>query len=144
MFAGSHRLNGNGEVTGLEWVLQAWERPRDDLFWALPVVAETWDGVLNDVHGFHVPAQDAMEAYAAASDGPVPEGGVRGGTGMTCHGFKGGTGTASRALAPDAGGWTVGVLVQANHGRRHRLTFNGAPVGREIPADIVPLPCRRS
>ncbi len=167
VFAGSHRLNGNGEVTGLEWVrecgllsspigltnshsvgvvrdalaqLQARERRRDQLFWAIPVVAETWDGVLNDVNGFHVGAEDALAAYAAAHDGPVPEGNVGGGTGMTCHGFKGGTGTASRQLAPEAGGWTVGVLVQANHGRRQRLTVNGAPVGREIDADVVPLP----
>ena len=167
VFAGSHRLNGNGEVTGLEWVresglltspiglttthsvgvvrdamveLQVRERPGSDLFWALPVVAETWDGVLNDVHGFHVRAQHAEQAHAAASDGPVPEGSVGGGTGMTCHGFKGGTGTASRALAPEAGGWTVGVLVQANHGRRSRLTVHGAPVGHEIPPEVVPLP----
>jgi D-aminopeptidase len=167
VFAGVHRLNGNGEVTGLEWLresgtlsspigltnthsvgvvrdalaaLQARERPTDALFWALPVVAETWDGLLNDVNGFHVRAQDAEQAYVAASDGPVPEGGVGGGTGMVCHGFKGGTGTASRALEPEAGGWTVGVLVQANHGRRSRLTVNGAPVGRDVPADVVPLP----
>ncbi|MDT0276728.1 DmpA family aminopeptidase [Blastococcus goldschmidtiae] len=167
VFAGSHRLNGNGEVTGMEWVrecgllgspialtnshsvgvvrdavarLQARERPGGELFWAIPVVAETWDGVLNDVNGFHVTAEDAMAAYASAGDGPVDEGNVGGGTGMTCHGFKGGTGTASRRLAEDAGGWTVGVLVQANHGRRSRLTVNGAPVGRDIPADVVPLP----
>ena len=167
VFAGSHRLNGNGEVTGLGWLrecgmlsspiamtnshsvgvvrdavarLQARERPRNQLFWAIPVVAETWDGVLNDVNGFHVTVEDAMAAYASADDGPVPEGNVGGGTGMTCHGFKGGTGTASRRIGKDSGGWTVGVLVQANHGRRGRLTINGAPVGRDIHADVVPLP----
>ncbi|SEL66137.1 L-aminopeptidase DmpA. Serine peptidase. MEROPS family S58 [Blastococcus sp. DSM 46786] len=167
VFAGSHRLNGNGEVTGLEWVresgtlsspigltnshsvgvvrdaiaaIQARERPRGQLFWAIPVVGETWDGVLNDVNGFHLGASDAWDAYAAADDGPVAEGNVGGGTGMTCHGFKGGTGTSSRRVDEESGGWTVGVLVQANHGRRGRLTVNGAPVGREIDADVVPLP----
>jgi D-aminopeptidase len=167
VFAGAHRLNGNGEVTGLEWLresgvltspvgltnthsvgvvrdalaqLQVQERPQGQLFWALPVVAETWDGVLNDVNGFHVQAQDALAACASAAGGPVPEGNVGGGTGMVCHGFKGGTGTASRRVGDDAAGWTVGVLVQANHGRRGRLTVNGAPVGRAIGADVVPLP----
>jgi D-aminopeptidase len=167
VFAGSHRLNGNGEVTGLEWLresglltspvgltnshsvgvvrdalaqLQVRERPQEQLFWALPVVAETWDGVLNDVNGFHVQAEDALAACASAADGPVAEGNVGGGTGMVCHGFKGGTGTASRRVGDGAAGWTVGVLVQANHGRRSRLTVNGAPVGRAIGADVVPLP----
>ncbi len=167
VFAGSHRLNGNGEVTGLEWLrecgllgspigltnshsvgvvrdalaqVQVRERRRDQLFWAIPVVAETWDGVLNDVNGFHVRTEHALTAYASAAGGPVAEGNVGGGTGMTCHGFKGGTGTASRQVDEDEGGWTVGVLVQANHGRRTRLAVNGAPVGREIDADAVPLP----
>lgn len=167
VFAGCHRLNGNGEVTGLEWLrecgmlaspialtnshsvgvvrdalarVQAQERPSGQLFWAIPVVAETWDGVLNDVNGFHVSADDAAAAYASATAGPCEEGNVGGGTGMTCHGFKGGTGTASRRLEEAEGGWTVGVLVQANHGRRSRLTVNGAPVGREVDAAAVPLP----
>lgn len=167
VFAGSHRLNGNGEVTGLEWLreggllgspigltnshsvgvvrdalarVQAEERRHDQLFWAIPVVAETWDGILNDVNGFHVRTEDALSAYASASCGTVAEGNVGGGTGMICHGFKGGTGSASRRVDEDAGGWTVGVLVQANHGRRSRLAVNGAPVGREIGVHTVPLP----
>ncbi len=167
VFAGSHRLNGNGEVTGLEWLreagmlsspialtnshsvgvvrdalarLQAEHRRGDRLFWAIPVVAETWDGVLNDINGLHVRAEHAATAWTSAAGGPVAEGNVGGGTGMTCHGFKGGTGTASRRVDDDAGGWTVGVLVQANHGRRGRLAVNGAPVGRAIAADEVPLP----
>jgi D-aminopeptidase len=167
VFAGSHRLNGNGEVTGLEWLrecgllsspialtnshsvgvvrdalaaLQARERKGEGVFWAIPVVAETWDGVLNDINGFHVRADHAFQAWTSAASGPVAEGNVGGGTGLTCHGFKGGTGTASRQLDGDAGGWTVGVLVQANHGRRSRLAVNGAPVGREIGTDEVPLP----
>ena len=167
VFAGSHRLNGNGEVTGLEWLreagllsspigltnshsvgvvrdalarLQGQHRRGDGLFWAIPVVAETWDGLLNDVNGFHVHREHAVEAWTAAAGGPVAEGNVGGGTGMTCHGFKGGTGTASRQVDDAVGGWTVGVLVQANHGRRSRLAVNGAPVGREIGAEEVPLP----
>lgn len=106
--------------------------------WDLPVVAETWDGVLNDVNGFHVTAEHVREALAAASDGPVAEGNVGGGTGMICHGFKGGIGTASRL----AGAHTVGVLVQANHGRRRRLQVNGVPVGLELGPERVPVPSR--
>ncbi len=102
--------------------------------WALPVVAETWDGDLNDVDGFHVTAEHAHQAYAVARGGPVAEGGVGGGTGMTCHEFKGGIGTSSRAV----GEWTVGVLVQANYGRRERFSVNGVPVGQEIGHDVVP------
>jgi D-aminopeptidase len=167
VFAGAHALNGNGELTGLAWLREAGllmspiaitsthavgvvrdalvaaeaaDRPPSDLFWRLPVVAETWDGVLNDVNGGHVQAAHVHAALQDAHAGPVPEGSVGGGTGMVCHGFKGGVGTASRALDAHAGGYTVGVLVQANHGRRERLTINGVAVGRAIPAQEVPEP----
>jgi D-aminopeptidase len=161
-FAASHRLNGNGEVTGLEWIRESGflTTPiaitntfsvgvvRDALVtaaeeeghaeWHLPVVGETWDGVLNDIAGMHVRAEHVFAALEAASDGPVAEGAVGGGTGMISHGFKGGIGTASRRV----GEFTVGVLVQANHGRRARLQIDGIPVGRELGEDVVPLPPR--
>jgi D-aminopeptidase len=160
-FAGSHRLNGNGELTGLAWVRESGflTTPialtnthsvgvvRDALCaavtgadWSLPVVGETWDGVLNDVNGFHVTAEHVFDALASAALGPVAEGNVGGGTGMICHGFKGGIGTASRTVEA----YTVGVLVQANHGRRSRLQINGAAVGREVGPDRIPLPPRPS
>ncbi|MBA2641339.1 MAG: P1 family peptidase [Actinobacteria bacterium] len=170
VFAGAHRLNGNGELTGLEWIRESGqlETPialtnthsvgvvRDALVryavaqslgadeepWSLPVVGETWDGVLNDVNGFHVRAEHVDQAIEAASGGRVPEGAVGGGTGMICHGFKGGIGTASRVLSEGHGGWTVGVLVQANHGARSRLRIEGAPVGRELGPELIPLPGR--
>jgi D-aminopeptidase len=104
------------------------------------VVAETWDGTLNDANGFHVRPEHVEAALAGAHDGPIAEGNVGGGTGMICHGFKGGTGTASRVLEETRGGYTVGVLVQANHGQRRRLQINGVPVGEHIPASRVPLP----
>jgi D-aminopeptidase len=164
LFAGCHRLNGNGELTGMEWIREAGllggvigltnthsvgvvrdaliglavEAGAGDDAWALPVVGETYDGVLNDINGFHVRAEDVREAYAAASDGRVAEGNVGGGTGMICHEFKGGIGTASRRLPDERGGWTVGVLVQANYGRRDLLRIDGVPVGREIGTDAVP------
>ena len=160
LFAGAHRINGNGELTGLEWVRESGllTTPigltnthsvgvvRDALVaaadpgeqdWSLPVVGETWDGFLNDINGFHVKAEHVREALERAADGPVEEGSVGGGTGMVCHGFKGGIGTSSR-VAPD--GWMVGVLVQANHGQRTRLRVNGVPVGEKIGPDVVPLP----
>ena len=167
LFAGCHRLNGNGELTGLEWIRESGmlmspigltnthsvgvvrdaligmavaERTDSQLFWMLPVVGETWDGMLNDINGFHVRPEHVNQAEASASAGPVPEGGVGSGTGMICHGFKGGIGTASRVLGEDQGGYVVGVLVQANHGRRERLTVNGVPVGAYIGAEEVPLP----
>ena len=160
VFAGCHTLNGNGEMTGLEWVRESGQLStaiaitnthsvgivRDALvaaemahrdargsFWSLPVVAETYDGGLNDINGMHVTAAHVHEALAAAADGPVPEGNVGGGTGMVCHEFKGGTGTASRIVS----GWYVGALVQANYGERERLTIDGVPVGREIPRSSV-------
>ncbi len=107
--------------------------------WHLPVVGETYDGVLNDIAGMHVTANHVHAALAGASDGPVAEGAVGGGTGMIAHGFKGGIGTASRVTDD---GYTVGVLVQANHGRRPRLSIDGVAVGRELGPDKVPLPLR--
>ena len=107
--------------------------PSYEGFWAaLPVVAETLDVFLNDVNGFHVKSEHVFAALDAASSGPVAEGNVGGGTGMRCHQFKGGIGTASRVLAPADGGYTVGVLLQANHGRRRNLTVAGVPVGLEL------------
>ncbi len=166
-FAGSHQLNGNGELTGLAWVRESGlltsavgltnthsvgvvrdalvadeigSSPPGRLFWSLPVVGETWDGVLNDINGLHVRPGHVFDALATARSGSVAEGNVGGGTGMTCHGFKGGIGTSSRVTAAESGRHTVGVLVQANHGRRERLTVNGAPVGAEIGAAEVALP----
>jgi D-aminopeptidase len=105
--------------------------------WSLPVVGETWDGFLNDINGFHVRPEHVDAALESASAGAVAEGAVGGGTGMICHGFKGGIGTSSRVLDDGA---KVGVLVQANHGRRERLRIDGVPVGEEISASVVPLP----
>jgi D-aminopeptidase len=163
IFAGAHRLNGNGELTGLEWIreagmlggaigitnthsvgvvrdalVEAAARAHDmrDTIWALPVVGETYDGALNDINGFHVHGEHVHEALAAASGGPVAEGNVGGGTGMICHEFKGGIGTASRR----AGEWTVGALVQANYGARELLRIDGVRVGEAIPRDEVPSP----
>jgi D-aminopeptidase len=157
VFAGAHRLNGNGELTGLEWVRESgllttpvaitntfsvgvvrdaivtYQHERGAGAWHLPVVGETWDGRLNDIEGMHVRSDHVFAALDAASAGAVEEGAVGGGTGMICHGFKGGIGTASRL----AGEHVVGVLVQANHGRRSRLSIAGVPVGRELD---VPLP----
>jgi D-aminopeptidase len=159
LFAGCHRLNGNGELTGLEWVRDSGmlSSPvaitntysvgvvRDalaatGLTAGLPVVGETWDGLLNDIAGMHVRSEHLAHALEAASPGPVAEGNVGGGTGMICHEFKGGIGTASRVLPEGSGGHTVGVLVQANHGRRSRLRIDGAPVGAWLDAERVPLP----
>jgi D-aminopeptidase len=111
-----------------EGLVRAAPRDGDEDAWSLPVVAETWDGTLNDVNGFRVRPEHVQEALAAASDGPVAEGNVGGGTGMICHGWKGGIGTASRLV----GDHVVGVLVQANHGSARRLTIDGVPVGREL------------
>jgi len=173
VFAGCHRLNGNGELTGLEWIRESGRlttpvgltnthsvgvvrdalvaaglagRAERELFWSLPVVGETWDGLLNDINGFHVRPEHVHRALAAASPGPVPEGAVGSGTGMICHGFKGGIGTASRVVPEAAGGWTVGVLVQANHGRRERLRTRGVPVGERLgpTASRFPTPRRRA
>ncbi len=167
LFAGCHSLNGNGEMTGLEWVRESGmlmspiaitnthsvgvvrdalvsdaiaHHSAEDIFWALPVVAETYDGLLNDINGLHVRPEHVAQAIDNATSGPVAEGNVGGGTGMICHDFKGGTGTASRMVPAASGGYTVGVLVQANHGRRERLQINGVPVGKAIPHAEVPVP----
>ena len=103
-----------------------------DLFWSLPVVAETYDGSLNDINGFHVKKEHAIKALESAQGGIVLEGGVGGGTGMICHGFKGGIGTSSRKINLDGQDYTLGVLVQANYGKREDLTISGVPVGKEI------------
>jgi L-aminopeptidase/D-esterase-like protein len=105
--------------------------------WSLPVVAETWDGGLNDINGFHVKPEHVIQALDGAKSGTVAEGNVGGGTGMVAHGFKGGTGTSSRKLDARGGGYTVGVLVQANYGRRQNLHIAGVPVGQEI-TDLLP------
>ena len=159
-FAAPHRLNGNGELTGLEWVLESGllTTPigitntfsvgvvRDALVtsqhranrgrWHLPVVGETYDGRLNDIEGMHVKAEHVFAALESATDGSGEQGCVGGGTGMICHGFKGGIGEASRRTDDHV----VGVLVQANHGRRRRLAIDGVPVGRELDAERIPLP----
>jgi D-aminopeptidase len=168
VFAGFHVLNGNGEMTGLAWIAESGlltspialtnthsvgivrdaiiaygvargERSLADL-WSLPVVAETWDGFLSDINGMHVRPEHVFAALDTATSGPVAEGCVGGGTGMICHGFKGGIGTASRVLDGGEGGWTIGVLVQANYGNRALLRVDGVPVGQAITADEVPLP----
>jgi D-aminopeptidase len=166
VFAGWFTENGNGEMTGTTWVEEsgflygpvmitnthsvgvvrdsviAWQLqhgpglPLED-WWSLPVVAETWDGYLNDINGFHVKAEDADAAMRDAHGGPIAEGNVGGGTGMICFEFKGGTGTASRQLPEKLGGYTVGVLVQCNFGVRHLLSIAGAPVGYEITGKRV-------
>ena len=165
VFAGWYSLNGNGEMTGTTWVEESgflegpamitnthsvgvvrdavikWriEHGAADLsgyWWSLPVVAETWDGELNDINGFHVKPEDAFHALNTASGGPVAEGNVGGGTGMICNGFKGGTGTSSRKLSSKDGGYTVGVLVQCNYGVQSQLRIAGIPVGRELPSGI--------
>jgi D-aminopeptidase len=164
VFAGCHRLNGNGEMTGLEWVRESGllTSPvaitnthsvgivRDALVaasvrgsgasWSLPVVGETYDGLLSDMNGFHVTGAHLHEALAAARGGPVEEGSVGGGTGMVCHEFKGGIGTSSRVIGAEAGGFTVGVLVQANYGKRSWLRVDGVRVGEAIPTSEVPSP----
>ena len=160
VFAGCHRMNGNGELTGLEWIRDSGllttpvaltnthsvgvvrdalisGSPPGEGTWSLPTVGETWDGFLNEINGFHVRAEHVHAALAAAEGGAVPEGSVGGGTGMICHGFKGGIGTASRVVED---GWTLAALVQANHGVRHRLRVDGSPVGERIGPEVVPLP----
>jgi D-aminopeptidase len=125
----------------IEWLNRnrlAEPAPRD-LDWALPVVGETYDGFLNDINGFHVRKEHAFAALDGATSGPLAEGNVGGGTGMMLHRFKGGTGTASRRLAEPDGGYTVGVLVQANYGAREDLTVAGVPVGSAL-SDLMPRP----
>lgn len=181
VFAGYHVLNGNGEMTGLLWLAESGllsscvaitnthavgavhaaliahslqgGTGAFEATWSLPVVAETYDGFLNDINGFYVKPEHVFTALDGASSGPVAEGCVGGGTGMIAHGFKGGIGTASRRVskrlrpicAPepvpvDEEAWTVGALVQANYGSRARMSVDGVPIGREIPPGEVPLP----
>jgi D-aminopeptidase len=164
VFAGWFSLNGNGEMTGTAWIddygqllypvsitntnsvgtardaVIEWGRTRVPGVFncCLPVVAETWDGDLNDIYGFHVTKEHVFATFAAAKPGPVAEGNVGGGTGMQCLGFKGGIGTASRRLSQSQGAFTVGVLVQCNFGLRRQLRVAGIPVGLEI---VEPKPC---
>jgi D-aminopeptidase len=159
LFAGCHRLNGNGELTGLEWVRESGflttpigitntfsvgvvrdaiaSASADEDAWSLPVVGETFDGFLNDIRGQHVKAEHVDAALASASADAVEEGNVGGGTGMVCHEFKGGIGTSSRLVAD----YVVGVLVQANYGRRERFRVDGVPVG-ELIGERIPKPAR--
>ncbi len=171
VYAGFFSLNGNGEMTGTAWLEEsgflegpiiitnthsvgvardaviAWRikhgaADKTGYWWSLPVVAETWDGWLNDINGFHVKAQDVAHALDTAHGGAIEEGSVGGGTGMICYEFKGGTGTASRKIdirvSKDASprSFVVGVFLQANFGRRPQLTIAGIPVGREIPGEV--------
>ena len=164
VFAGWFSQNGNGEMTGTTWVEESgflegpvmitnthsvgvvrdavirWrvehgEPDPTGYWWSLPVVAETWDGWLNDINGFHVTAADAFHAIDTAHGGHVEEGNIGGGTGMICNEFKGGTGTSSRVVKTKEGNFTVGVLVQCNYGTRGNLRIAGVPVGKEIPQD---------
>jgi D-aminopeptidase len=165
VWAGYHALNGNGEMTGTHWIEDAgyfcgpicltnthsvgivhhasvkWmighyaREFAEDHVWAMPVVAETYDGVLNDINGQHVCEADVLAAIQDAAAGAIQEGNVGGGTGMICYEFKGGTGTASRVVAEAEGSYTVGVLVQANHGLRDWLTILGVPVGSRMRDD---------
>ncbi len=166
VFAGIFSLNGNGEMTGAHWVEESgllegpvlitnthsvgavhdgairWrvaKAPPDasGYWWSLPVVAETWDGHLNDINGFHVTAKHVAKALDAAKGGPVAEGNVGGGTGMICHEFKCGIGTSSRRAKVEAETYTVGALVQANYGVRDTLRIAGVPVGRELRNDRI-------
>jgi L-aminopeptidase/D-esterase-like protein len=162
VFGAWFTLNGNGEMTGTTWLKESgllegpiaitnthsvgvvrdailqWQASRPNMQpWGLPVVAETYDGMLNDINGFHVKPEHVLSALDGAKGGAVAEGNVGGGTGMACHGFKGGIGTASRKVSAPAGGWTVGVLVQCNYGSRQALSVAGVPVGQEI-RDLMP------
>lgn len=166
VYAGIHRFNGNGEMTGSHWIEDGgqffgpvmitnthavgmahhatirWMLEKyastydsDDFLWIMPVVAETYDGVLNDINGLHLTEADVHAALAAASTGPVKEGNTGGGTGMITYGFKGGTGTSSRVVEVGDRNYTIGTLVQANHGQRDWLTICGVPVGRHMRDD---------
>lgn len=166
VFAAWFTLNGNGEMTGTTWVddsgflngpimitnthsvgvvrdaVIAWKVKHgspdmEGYWWSLPVVAETWDGYLNDINGFHVTTEDAWHALDSAHSGPVEEGNVGGGTGMICNEFKGGIGTSSRVVHTEEGDFTLGVLVQCNYGSREQLRIAGINVGREIPEHTV-------
>ena len=171
VFASWFTLNGNGEMTGTTWLEESgclgspilitnthsvgivrdavieWNAKRNpgegySGDFSLPVVAETYDGFLNDINGFHVKKEHVFQALESAKSGAIAEGNVGGGTGMVCHGFKGGSGTSSRVLSTEEGGYTVGVFVQANHGRRDLLQIAGVPVGKEI-TDLTPKQGRK-
>lgn len=168
VWAGQFSLNGNGEMTGTHWIkdggyfvgpimitnshsigpvhdgatrwmvehyADSWQ---NNHLWAMPVVSETYDGVLNDINGFHVTKDHALSAIRSANSGPIAEGNVGGGTGMICYEFKGGTGTSSRKLEIDGESFMLGVLVQANHGIRPWLTVQGVSVGKEMSEDRIP------
>ena len=171
VYAGFFRLNGNGEMTGTSWIEEsgflegpivitnthsvgvardaviAWRvnhgaADKTGYWWSLPVVAETWDGWLNDINGFHVKPEHIFNALDAAHGGAIEEGSIGGGTGMICYEFKGGNGTSSRQIdirhskdAP-ARSYTIGVFLQANFGRRAQLTIDGIPIGKEIPGQV--------
>lgn len=168
VYAGLHRFNGNGEMTGTHWIedggyfigpvmitnthgvgithhattkwmLSHYEKTYTvgDHLWVMPVIAETYDGALNDINGMHVSEREVFAALDSAATGPVAEGSVGGGTGMIAYGFKGGTGTASRVIAVAGKTFTVGTLVQANHGRTPWLTVCGAPVGQHLAAGVT-------
>ncbi len=158
-----HSFNGNGELTGVHWLEESGMiggplaitnthqvgLVRDALVeheiqkhpesgFLLPIVAETYDGWLNDINAFHLTKEDLFAALSNAQSGPVAEGNVGGGTGMICHEFKGGIGTASRLVTTPSGRYTIGALVQANYGARRHLRVNGVPVGRSIDTEQVP------
>lgn len=164
-FAAYHSFNGCGEMTGLLWVEESGQLSHPIALTSthhvgtvhealiayaqeyghteqssLPVVAETWDGWLNDMDGFHLKAEHVYETLAHIAGGPVAEGSVGGGTGMICHEFKGGIGTSSRIVETKSGTFTIGALVQANHGSREDFRVNGVPVGRLIDPSVTPLP----
>jgi D-aminopeptidase len=158
VFAGTFTFNGNGEMTGAAWVEEGgmlegpigitnthsvgivrdtiidWQAKNNAIYqrWSCPLVTETADGWLNDMNGFHVKAEHVWQALENAKGGSIEEGNVGGGTGMLCYEFKGGTGTSSRKLPENLGGWTVGALVQSNFGRRYQLTIAGVPVGKHL------------
>lgn len=166
MYAGVFSLNGNGELSGCHWIEESGllttpialtnthslgvvrdamisyyaQRQKTDgsSYWMLPVVGETWDGWLSDINGMHVRPEHLYAALDSAASGPVAEGCVGGGTGMILHEFKGGIGTSSRVLPKELGGYTVGVLIQGNYGKREDLLINGVPVGRHIPTSRIP------
>ena len=173
VYAGIHRFNGNGEMTGTHWIADGgyflgpvlltnthsvgivhhaaitWMLKRyaptygsPDHLWIMPVVAETFDGMLNDINGQHITAADAIAALDGAKAGPVAEGNVGGGTAMIAYGFKGGTGTASRVIDVAGQKHSVGVLVQANHGQREWLTISGVPIGAMLAPGTVEEPVR--
>jgi D-aminopeptidase len=163
VYAGHFAFNGNGEVTGVGWVEEGgflegpigitnthsvgivrdaiiqWQVEHAALFqrWSCPIVAETADGWLNDMNGFHVKPEHVVQALDSAASGAIQEGNVGGGTGMICYEFKGGTGTASCSVPPANGGYTVGALVQANFGRRYQMTVAGVPVGAHLKENAL-------